>query len=226
MLFWRRSPGSISSEQIENRPDVIEHLLDRARGGEAEALSRLYHHFFPGVFSYITSHTSDRATAEDLTSEVFLKMVEQIHQVKANNAAQFSAWLLQVTKFTVAGYYRNHERQPVLVSLEATLREDDGTYEERYAIDPSDPAIYSEQRDQWSTIMQAINMLTEEQRQVVINRLILGFDVATVARITGKKVNAVKALQFRALQSLQRLLTRQAEPEKVQYSTRKQEGAV
>jgi RNA polymerase sigma-70 factor (ECF subfamily) len=48
--------------------------------------------------------------------------------------------------------------------------------------------------------------LTEEQRQVLIGRLILGYDVATVAKMIGKKANAVKALQFRALQSLQRFL--------------------
>jgi RNA polymerase sigma-70 factor (ECF subfamily) len=226
MFFRRGSPWSAFSNQTENRLGAIDRLLDRARGGEAEALSTLYHHFFPGVFGYITSHTSDRATAEDLTSEVFLEMVEHIHQVKAKDEADFSAWLLRVTKFTVAGYYRKREKQPMFVSLEVTLRGDDGTYEERYAVDASDPALYSEERDEWSVIMQAINMLTEEQRQVLINRLILGFDIATVARITGKKINAVKALQFRALQSLQRLLAEKIQPEKIGNSTQQQEGVL
>lgn len=101
-----------------------------------------------------------------------------------------------------------------------------GTYEEKYAVDASDPALYLEERDEWSVIMQAINMLTEEQRQVLINRLILGFDIATVARITGKKINAVKALQFRALQSLQRLLAEKIQPEKIGNSTQQQEGVL
>jgi RNA polymerase sigma-70 factor (ECF subfamily) len=74
--------------------------------------------------------------------------------------------------------------------------------------------------------MQAINMLTEEQRQVLINRLILGYDVATVARMIGKKANAVKALQFRALQSLQRLLAEKGQTEKIWNSTRRQEEAL
>ena len=226
MFFRRGSPWGSSSNQAENRLGAIDRLLDRARSGEAEALSTLYHHFFPEVFGYITLHTNDRVTAEDLTSEVFLKMVEHIHQVKACSEAEFSAWLLRVTKFTVAGYYRKREKQPILVSLEVTLREDDGTYEEKYAVDASDPALYLEERDEWSVIMQAINMLTEEQRQVLINRLILGFDIATVARITGKKINAVKALQFRALQSLQRLLAEKIQPEKIGNSTQQQEGVL
>ena len=76
------------------------------------------------------------------------------------------------------------------------------------ASDPNiDPARRAEARDEWDTVVKAINTLTEEQRQVLIGRLILGYDVATVARMIGKNANAVKALQFRALHSLQRLLS-------------------
>ena len=64
-------------------------------------------------------------------------------------------------------------------------------------------------------MVQAINLLTEEQRQVLISRLILGYDVTTVARMVDKKPNAVKALQFRALQTLQRLLQRDTASQQV-----------
>ena len=208
---------------------AIDQLLDHARNGKSEALSTLYHHFLPGVFGYIASRTADRSTAEDLTSEVFLKMVEGIHQVKATNEAGFAAWLLQVARITVADYYRKREKQPTLVSLEATLWEDDGMSHKSDLIaasDPtSDPVQWSEAREQWSNVAGAINMLTEEQRQVLISRLILGYDVATVAQILGKKVNAVKALQFRALQSLERLLAKRAQPEKRLSYVREQEEA-
>ena len=73
----------------------------------------------------------------------------------------------------------------------------------------SDPVHQAEVRDDWRRTVEAINALTENQRQVLIGRLILGYDIATVARMIGKKVNAVKALQFRALQSLQHLLRKQ-----------------
>ncbi len=73
----------------------------------------------------------------------------------------------------------------------------------------SDPVRWTEARDDWNTLVKAINMLTEEQRQVLIGRLLLGYDVATVGRMVGKNANAVKALQFRALHSLQRLLARE-----------------
>src|SRR5260370_15403525 len=124
MFLRRQSSWRTSSDQAGHQLVAIDQLLDHARNGQSEALSTLYHHFLPGVFAYVASRTADRSTAEDLTSEVFLKMVEGIHQVKASNEAGFAAWLLQVARITVADYYRKREKQPPLVSLEATLWED------------------------------------------------------------------------------------------------------
>src|SRR6266851_1315328 len=58
--------------------EAIDRQLDRARRGEPEALSALYRQLLPGVFGYIAARVPDRATAEDLTSDVFLQMGESI----------------------------------------------------------------------------------------------------------------------------------------------------
>lgn len=192
--------------------EAISRLLDRVRRGESDALSLLYRQFLPGIFGYIAARVPDRATAEDLTSEVFLQMVEGASRLRARNEASFAAWLFQIARITVAGYYRKCEHLPVLVSLEPTDQEQEpfGGSEALLRDHPSlDPAERAETRDEWNTVVNAINMLTEEQRQVLVGRLILGYDVATVARLIGKKANAVKSLQFRALQSLHRLLGKQ-----------------
>jgi RNA polymerase sigma-70 factor (ECF subfamily) len=187
--------------------EPIGRQLDQARRGESEALSNLYRQFLPGVFGYIALRAPDRATAEDLTSEVFLKMVEGIGRLRANDEAGFAAWLLQIARITVAAYYRKREHLPALVSLEPDDWEEEALGSGQVLLG-MDPAEIVEARDEWSMVAGAINALTEEQRQVLIGRLILGYDVATVARMIGKKANAVKALQFRALHSLHRLLGR------------------
>jgi RNA polymerase sigma-70 factor (ECF subfamily) len=206
--------------------EAIERLLDRARQGNAEALSALYHRFLPGIFGYIVTRVPDRATAEDLTSDVFLQMVEGIHRLKAEDEARFTAWLLRIARVTVAGYYRKREKQPVHLSLSASAWED--AQRESLVMlgsaPEADPASWTEAREDWQTVVQAINLLTEEQRQVLVGRLILGYDVATVARMMGKKANAVKALQFRALQSLQRLLGKQRSPVPAFPKQKKEEG--
>ena len=101
----------------------MSHQLDLARRGEAEALGALYRQFLPGVFGYIAARVPDRSTAEDLTSDVFLKMVEGIGRLRASDEAGFAAWLLQIARIRVAGYYRKREHLPALVSLEPEERE-------------------------------------------------------------------------------------------------------
>jgi RNA polymerase sigma-70 factor, ECF subfamily len=169
----------------------------------------------------------DRITAEDLTSEVFLKMVEGISQLRATDEASFAAWLLQIARITVADYYRKREHLPALVSLEPDGQKDEafGNSEVLLRNYPNqDPAESAETRDEWNAVVNAINMLTEEQRQVLVGRLILGYDVATVAHMVGKKANAVKALQFRALQSLHRLLGTRDLPEQAAHVQARQSG--
>lgn len=202
----------------------IECLLDGARQGNAEALSTLYHRFLPGIFGYIATRVPDRATAEDLTSDVFLQMVEGIAHLRAENEAGFTAWLLRIARVRVAGYYRQREKQPAHLLLPDQASEH--TYADSLLLLEShpeaDPVHWAEAREDWQAVVGAINHLTEEQRQVLVGRLILGYDVATVAQMLGKKANAVKALQFRALQSLQRLLAKPGRP--IPAFHRKEEG--
>lgn len=206
MVSWPWSSDVMTSEHEEHNM-VFDRLLHHARQGEGEAIGALYRHFLPGVFGYIAARAPNRFVAEDLTSEVFLKMVEGIHQVKAREEAGVAAWLLGIARNTVAGYYRGQEKQPLLLSLTPIHEMSE---QHAYALPTphpeDDPVHVFETRDEWQRVVQAMEKLTEEQRQVLIGRLILGYDVATVAKMIGKKANAVKALQFRALQSLQRFL--------------------
>ncbi len=219
MFSWQRTPGNSPSDQ-RDQSLAFSRLLDHARHGESEALSALYRQFLRGVFGYIAARVPDRAMAEDLTSEVFLKMVESISQLRASDEAGFAAWILQIARITVAGYYRKCEKQPAFVPLEPTSWEEEEE-RESWAIPTShpdaDPVRQAEARDEWSAVVKAINTLTEEQRQVLIGRLILGYDVATVAQMIGKNTNAVKALQFRALHTLQRLLGKETSPSRTFY---------
>jgi RNA polymerase sigma-70 factor, ECF subfamily len=217
MFSRRRSSAGAFPEQDKPAP-VFEQVLIGAKKGETEAITALYRHFLPGVFGYIAARVPDRSTAEDLTSEVFLKMVEGIERVRTTEEAGVAAWLLQIARVTIALYYRQREKQPELVSL--TPMHEEGNTEiyasyAQFANHPdTDPVLRSEVREDWAAVVHAINCLTEEQRQVLIGRLILGYDVATVARMIGKRANAVKALQFRALQSLNRLLAKTRPPER------------
>lgn len=143
----------------------------------------------PGIFGSITTRVPDRATAEALTSDVFLQMVEGIHHLKAEDEAGFTVWLLRIARVRVAGYYRKREKQQAHLSLPGEAWEN--THAESLILLEShpeaDPVQWTEAREDWQAVVQAINHLTEEQRQVLVGRLLLGYDVATVAHMLGKK---------------------------------------
>jgi RNA polymerase sigma-70 factor (ECF subfamily) len=143
-------------------------------------------------------------------------MVEGISQLRTSDETGFAAWILQIARISVAGFYRKREKQPIHVPFEVPSEDKEGHAERltlRASHPDSDPVRWAEACDEWNTTVKAMNRLTEEQRQVLIGRLLLGYDVATVARMLGKNANAIKALQFRALQSLQRLLAKEISPD-------------
>lgn len=208
-MFSRwRSSGKNTRALHEPMPS-FESQLDDAKRGDKEALSALYYQFLPAVYGAVAARVPDRATAEDLTSEVFLKMVEGISQVYSTDEVGFGSWILRIARNTIAGYYRKRQTQPEIIPLKTSHWEED-EQRENHAILAShpdyDPVRTTEGREEWREVQEAMSRLTEEQQQVILYRLICGYNVATVARILGKNPNAVKALQFRALHSLERLL--------------------
>src|SRR5262245_3467675 len=124
MLSWWRSSGK-HIQVSEERGPSFEIQLDRAKHGNKEALSALYARYLPRVYGAIAARVPAQATAEDLTSEVFVKMVEGLGQVHATDEAGFGAWLFRVTRFTIAGYYRQRHTQPEMIPLESPPWEED-----------------------------------------------------------------------------------------------------
>ncbi len=170
-------------------------MLKCAKMGEVDGISYLYQLFLPGIFGYIYNRVSDRDLAEDLTSDVFVRMVEKIHKVRATDEPSFAAWLFQVARTTIVDYYRVHEKMSCIPfdSIDDTIEcpcilGDDPLKKQRY-------------------LAEVFNLLTEEQRVVLTGCLMLGYDAETMGCIIGKNANAVRALQFRALKSLKRILS-------------------
>jgi RNA polymerase sigma-70 factor, ECF subfamily len=105
----------------------------------------------------MATRVPDRATAEDLTADVFLQMVEGIAHLRAQDEAGFSAWLLRIARVRVAGYYRQREQHPAPLSLPDQAWEN--TYAESLLLLEShpeaDPVQWTEAREDWQAVVQA-----------------------------------------------------------------------
>jgi RNA polymerase sigma-70 factor (ECF subfamily) len=167
-------------------------LVERAKSGDSEAFARLYDACMDRVYRYVFFRVSDQQTAEDLTSQVFLKAWEKLGQYRPRSP--FLAWLYAIARNTVIDHYRT-QRPTVSLDEVAPVR-----------ARSQGPDAALELRFEMESVQSALQQLTAEQQEVLLLKFIGEFDTARIARRMGKSQGAVRALQMRALQALARII--------------------
>jgi RNA polymerase sigma-70 factor (ECF subfamily) len=178
-------------------PEEIKEMAVRASANDAAAFSRLYGLYFPQVFTFVNFRVASREDAEDLTHFVFEKALAAIDRYQPT-PAQFSTWLYTIAKNSIIDHYRKR-RLPI-----------DGEADPQTAVDPSyeaDPEGELLRAERRRTLREALAVITPEQREAIECRFFFELSIQETARVMDKSEGAVKALQFRALEGLQRLLT-------------------
>lgn len=170
-------------------------LLDRARGLDRNAFARLYEATYRRVFGYLLARMGDQSEAEDLLQEVYLTALQAIRRFRGRTEGEFIGWILKIAHGKVVDRLRYRYRHPEHRTGELPA--------DRSSADPLD-AI--NERAGLREISRALSQLTEEQRDVVMKRLVLGFDLEETSRLMRKNVGSIKALQHRALARLAKIL--------------------
>ena len=189
----------VSGEQIEWEDNLsFPSILDRARDLDKHALGLLYERYLAVVYRFVYLRVGDTHVAEDLTSDVFFSVVAHIQQLHAKDELTFAAWILRIARNAVLAHYRTKRAQPPTESVSHLAL--------TTSAEAGDPLAIITAREDWSAVVTALNALTEDQRNVVLYRCLLGYSAAEVGRLLEKRPGAIRALQFRALTSLARLL--------------------
>jgi RNA polymerase sigma-70 factor (ECF subfamily) len=165
--------------------------LDGLRQLNSQAIGAIYDQYFSEVYRYVRYRINDDTTAEDLASEVFVRLLEA-SQKKQGPQSSLKGWLIATASHAVNDHLRRQYRRPVEALSESMA---DGR-----------PSIHSEidLREQNRIVQSAYAQLTSEQQHVLALRFGQGYSLEETAAHLDKNINAVKALQFRALASLQR----------------------
>lgn len=168
-------------------------LLERARSYDSAALGELYDRYAGRIYTYVYSHVGNEELAEDLTAEVFVKVLDAI---KADKIWQlsFSGWLYRIAHNAIVDYYRRNDPQRGL------------PLDERIVAASDDPVTTVEGMIKNQAVGAALSRLTHEQKSVIELKFFEGFSNLEVAAIMGKTEGAIKSLQFRALAALRRVL--------------------
>ncbi|MEE8373703.1 MAG: sigma-70 family RNA polymerase sigma factor [Dehalococcoidia bacterium] len=194
----RYNVGKEETDGAIGRPETFEDaqirgLVESSVKGDIEAYGELYGIYLDRIYRYIYYQIGNKAAAEDLTEEVFLKAWGAIGRYKWKGQP-FTSWLYRIAHNHLVDYYRTR-RQHEDLQLQENILADDTSIEEEV-----------EGKATRQQILEAISSLPELQQQVVIMKFIDDLDNREIEQIIGKSQGAIRVLQTRALATLRQRL--------------------
>ena len=171
-------------------------LIRRAKQGDETAFADIFTRHHDAVYTFLLYRVNDVQVAEDLTGEVFLRLVAKIDRF-TYRGRPILAWLYTIARNLLVDYQRK-QHQASMLELEARW----------VSSDPSPPEV-AERGLTRDCLIRSLKHLTEDQQRVIVHRLIEGRSNAEVASLLGKTEGAIKSLQHRALASLRRAIAKE-----------------
>ena len=171
----------------------FEEVLEAAKEGEAWAWAAIFRDLAGPVTGYLASRGAPEP--EDVTSETLLQVVRNIQTFQGTKSS-FRSWVFVIAHRRLIDFRRAEGRRVVSTSLDAGV------------VDPAGGDVEKEAVDRLVTreVEEALEALTDAQRDVLSLRVIAGLTVEETAQVIGKRIGAVKALQRRALEVLRKRL--------------------
>jgi RNA polymerase sigma-70 factor, ECF subfamily len=172
-------------------------LVRAAQQYDDRALARIYQMYSDRIFRYVFFRIGERNRAEDLTGEVFVRLLENLRNFRLGahgHSLALTGWIFRIAHNLVIDEYR---RQRVREEVDSLADSEEDT------IDPDMSLDFQLTR---ADLQSALRRLTDDQQTVILLRFDQGMSSGEVAQILDKTETAVKALQRRALAALQRHL--------------------
>ncbi|MFC4019626.1 ECF subfamily RNA polymerase sigma factor, BldN family [Micromonospora sp. GCM10011542] len=198
-------PAAATPTGFPSRPDPSDPatevwtLVERAQAGEAEAFGLIYDRYVDTVFRFVYFRVGNRQLAEDLTSDTFLRALKRIGSFTWQGR-DLGAWLVTIARNLVADHFKSGRYR-----LEVTTGDVlDADREDRGPEGSPEAAVVEHITN--VALLTAVKQLNPEQQECIVLRFLQGFSVAETARAMGKNEGAIKALQYRAVRALARLL--------------------
>ena len=196
VMAMRPASSELSIAGAVGEDDVIA-LVDRARDGEADAFASLYDRYVDRVYRFVLYRVSgDTALAEDITSEVFVRALRKIKGFTWQGR-DVGAWFVTIARNLVLDHFKSGRFRLEVIGA------DPGEATREGVVDPEDAAL---SRVSQADLYRAIQQLGNEQQEVIYWRFLQGYSVAEAAAAMDKSEGAIKALQYRAVKALYKLV--------------------
>ncbi len=194
LLVFREDPNKAYIMQLVDR-----YLLYRIRAKrDAEAFAKIYDRHVGPIYRFVVFKLPKKEDAQDVTAEAFTRLWQLIQQQK--EITNIRAFLYQVARNLVADFYRKSEQSPVLESLDVTL--DAENTSTSLHTDQGRSMAQIEARSEVALVLQQLERLKEDYRDVLALRLIDGLSFTEIATILGKETGHVRVIYHRGLKAI------------------------
>lgn len=167
-------------------------LVKKLQQGDREAFAALYQKYLDKIYRYIFFRTGQIVKdAEDITEIVFMKALKNIADFKTKEGS-FQAWLFCIAHNNIIDFYR--QTRPY-VNLDSELATEDNL-EQKLDMKFDSMRLRTE-----------MNKLTDIQKEVIVLRFIEDLSISEISNSIDKNEESIRAIQYRALKSLRRLMT-------------------
>ncbi len=180
-------------------------LVERAQGGDSEAFALIYDRYLDTVFRFIYFRVGSRPLAEDLTADTFLRALKRIGSFTWQGR-DLGAWLVTIARNLVADHFKSGRYRLEVTSGDVL----DADQADRGPEGSPEAAVVDHITN--VALLGAVKQLNPEQQECIVLRFLHGFTVAETAQAMGKNEGAIKALQYRAVRALHRLLPEGFQP--------------
>jgi RNA polymerase sigma-70 factor, ECF subfamily len=169
-------------------------LVLQAQAGNSEAFGQLYDAYMERIYRFVYFRVEDQQTAEDITSQVFLKAWNNLDRFQFSRTP-YLAWLYTIAHNAVIDHYRTRKVTTALDDVQLSQPDHSEAVE-------NDIDLTVEMQ----SVKSALQTLTDDQQKVLTLKFIEGMSNNEIARHLGKREGAIRALQMRGLQALAKQL--------------------
>jgi RNA polymerase sigma-70 factor, ECF subfamily len=177
----------------------VQLMLD-VKAGDEESFDLLLHKYRSPLVNFLGRMVYDRAAAEDLAQEVFLRIYRARKQYAPS--AKFTTWLFRIATNLALNSLRDHRHQRMEVSIDVPAGDDEDAPPRELPAREMRIDEHMIERDRTEFIRRAVASLPEKQRAAVLLHKYEEMDYAEIAKVLECSESALKSLLFRAYESL------------------------
>lgn len=174
----------------------LSELMRLYQKGEGDVLREIYRLVAPGMTNYLYRFCGDRAVAEDLLQEVFLRVHKVRHTFRPESPVK--PWLYSIARYVAIDDLRKRARRREIPFEDAhgTLG-DQGNREKESAA------------DEWEEVEKALSQIPKAQKEAFLLTKVAGLSVREAAAVMGTTEGALKVKVHRAIRAVQRLVNQE-----------------